>query len=163
MPTWLALSQGQYVTSIAASVGPYKLCKGTCGMQAKKRCCKAYGKASPLHITRRKLLTLACENCAKNTCSIDGTKCIVVMPACSMICSKYCGSWWPCGRAMTNCAPQLNGQKNSHTETSKLNGVFCKTRSSGVIPNCAWPHNKRFTTPVCAFMTPLGMPVEPEV
>ena len=42
------------------------------------------------------------------------------------------GSWWPPGRATTRRAPAISGQKNSQTETSKLNGVFCSTRSSGV-------------------------------
>ena len=31
-------------------------------------------------------------------------------------------------------APTISGQKNSHTETSKLNGVFCSTTSSPVSP-----------------------------
>ena len=34
--------------------------------------------------------------------------------------------------ATTNCAPTSNGQKNSQTDTSKLKGVFCRTRSASV-------------------------------
>ena len=37
------------------------------------------------------------------------------------------------GVAMTTAAPPaMSGQKNSHTDTSKLNGVFCSTASFGV-------------------------------
>jgi len=35
----------------------------------------------------------------------------------------------PRGAATTRHAPVISGQKNSHTDTSKLNGVFCSTRS----------------------------------
>jgi hypothetical protein len=31
------------------------------------------------------------------------------------------------GSAITSCAPVINGHQNSHTETSKLHGVFCAT------------------------------------
>ena len=33
------------------------------------------------------------------------------------------------GAATTSRAPVIKGQKNSHTDTSKLNGVFCNTLS----------------------------------
>jgi hypothetical protein len=32
---------------------------------------------------------------------------------------------------MTSRAPVISGQKNSHTETSKLNGVFCNRVAGG--------------------------------
>ncbi len=38
----------------------------------------------------------------------------------------------PVGAARTTAAPSRSAQKNSQTLTSKLDGVFCNTRSSGV-------------------------------
>ena len=49
---------------------------------------------------------------------------------------------WAQMRAAVN-----SGQKNSHTDTSKLNGVFCKTRSWGLRPYASCIHSKRLTTP----------------
>jgi len=64
---------------------------------------------------------------------------------------------------MTMAAPLISGQKNSHTETSKLAGVFCSTRSSAPRPYRACIHSSRLTTLAWLMSTPLGRPVVPEV
>ncbi len=64
---------------------------------------------------------------------------------------------------MTSLAPVASGQKNSHTETSKLNGVFCSTASAGPIPKASCIQRIRFTTPACSFIAPFGRPVDPDV
>ena len=58
----------------------------------------------------------------------------------------------------------ISGQKNSQTETSKLNGVFCSTRSlraPGRRPACI--QSRRLTMPRWVLIAPFGRPVEPEV
>ena len=47
--------------------------------------------------------------------------------------------------------------------TSKLDGVFCSTRSSGVRPYSACIHSSRLTIARCGTTTPFGRPVEPDV
>ena len=60
-------------------------------------------------------------------------------------------------------APVINGQKNSHTDTSKLNGVFCRTRSLLSRRYASCIQQRRFTIPRCELIAPLGRPVEPDV
>ncbi|BDT89226.1 hypothetical protein FMUAM8_49900 [Nocardia cyriacigeorgica] len=100
---------------------------------------------------------------ATNTDSIDGTKCAVVMPCSAMIRARYTGSRCPSGLATTRRAPVCNGQKNSHTDTSKVDGVFCKTASSAAIGYSCCIHSSRLTMAPWLTATPLGRPVEPEV
>ncbi|MNF90387.1 hypothetical protein D3C84_729490 [compost metagenome] len=64
---------------------------------------------------------------------------------------------------MNSCAPTNSGQKNSHTDTSKLNGVFCSTTSALPSGYSCCIHSKRLTMAWCDTSTPLGRPVEPEV
>ena len=64
---------------------------------------------------------------------------------------------------MQMLAPTIRGQKNSHTDTSKLKGVFCNTRSSGDRRKVSCIHNNRLASPRCTLGTPLGLPVEPDV
>ncbi|MNI11734.1 hypothetical protein D3C73_648890 [compost metagenome] len=64
-----------------------------------------------------------------NACNIDGTKCRVLTRYCSIRLTSCAGSRWAPGSATASRAPVISGQKNSQTDTSKLNGVFCKTVS----------------------------------
>ncbi|NKA76381.1 hypothetical protein GO285_05367 [Ralstonia solanacearum] len=73
---------------MAASVGPYRLCSSECGKRARLRCCNACGKASPLHSMRRKPWQRPASTWSRNSCSIDGTKCNVVIPACSIVAAR---------------------------------------------------------------------------
>src|SRR5689334_8639486 len=98
-----------------------------------------------------------------NARSIEGTKWHTVTPARSMSSARYAGSLCPPGRASTSFAPVSSGQKNSHTLTSKLIGVFCSTTSCPVSPNACCIHASRFTIPRCALSAPFGRPVEPDV
>ncbi len=79
---------------------------------------------------RRREVQRAAFSSPTKACSIEGTKCKVVMPSSVISCTRRAGSRWSPGSAMTRRAPSISGQKNSHTETSKLNGVFCSTLSS---------------------------------
>ncbi len=60
---------------------------------------------------------------------MDGTKCAVVTPWRTMASASQAGSRCIPGAATTSPAPASSGQKNSHTDTSKLQGVFWITRS----------------------------------
>ncbi|GAA3291466.1 hypothetical protein GCM10020295_08390 [Streptomyces cinereospinus] len=74
---------GWYVTSTAASVGPYRLCSGT-PVSSRQRRAAAVGSASPLLNTWRREAAQAgspiTSSDRRNAASMDGTKCIVVMP-----------------------------------------------------------------------------------
>ncbi|SLH16594.1 Uncharacterised protein [Mycobacteroides abscessus subsp. abscessus] len=65
--------------------------------------------------------------------------------------------------ATTRRAPICKGQKNSHTDTSKVAGVFCNTASAAVRPYSACIHTRRLTIAAWLTATPFGRPVEPEV
>src|SRR5690606_3659230 len=60
-------------------------------------------------------------------------------------------------------APTARVPNSSHTDTSKVNGVFCSTTSSGPIPYSVVIHRIWLTTEAWATATPFGRPVEPEV
>ena len=98
-----------------------------------------------------------------NAASIDGTKCTVVTPRAAISPARYPGSRCPPGRASTSRAPASSGQNNSHTDTSKLTGVFCSTASRPPSPNTPCIHASRFTIPPCGTHTPFGRPVDPDV
>jgi hypothetical protein len=155
--------QAWCVTSTPASVGPYRSSSSTPGSRSKKRSRTSVSSASPLHTTRRTLPQRRVSPASRNAWSMEGTKCSVVTPSRSISSDRYCGSRCPSGFASTSRAPASSGQKNSHTETSKLNGVFCSTTSSAVSPYCRCPQRRRLTMPRWAFIAPLGCPVEPEV
>ena len=98
-----------------------------------------------------------------NACSIEGTKCSVVTPSATISRRRAAGSRCAPGGAMTRVAPVSSGQRNSQTETSKPNGVFCSTRSAGPSPYCACIQSSRLSSPAWLLPTPFGRPVEPEV
>ena len=98
-----------------------------------------------------------------NACSIDGTKCSVVTPCSPIAATSRAGSRCAPGRATTSRAPAISGQKNSHTDTSKLNGVFCSTTSSAAEPVGVLHPQQTVGRPAWVFLAPFGLPVEPEV
>ncbi|GAA2469626.1 hypothetical protein GCM10010198_15120 [Nocardia seriolae] len=100
---------------------------------------------------------------ATKTESMDGTKCAVVMPVSAITWARYTGSRCPSGLATTSRAPVCKGQKNSHTDTSKVAGVFWSTASFASIGYSCCIHSRRFTIAPCSTATPFGRPVEPEV
>ncbi len=151
------------VTSTAASVGPYKLCNAAPGTTSRSRAAVDAGNASPDANTFRSVVTFFAAGSATNTDNIDGTKCATVTPRSAITRTKYAGSRCPSGNATTNRAPTCNGQKNSHTDTSNVNGVFCRTTSDSVSPYSACIHTRRFTIAPCPTATPFGRPVEPDV
>ena len=62
----------------------------------------------------------------EGVCSIEGTKCTVVTRRSPVISLRL--RWIVAPSATPSpAAPLINGQKNSHTEHRKLNGVFCST------------------------------------
>src|SRR6478752_10805347 len=163
------------LTSTAHSVGPYRLCNPAPGTARYHAATRSGASASPLAITARKDAQrerLAADPLAADPLgssaptkarSIEGTKWHTVTPAFSMTSARYAGSLCPPGRASTSFAPVNSGQKNSHTLTSKLIGVFCSTTSCPVSPNACCIHASRFTIPRCALSAPFGRPVEPDV
>ncbi|NCL73150.1 hypothetical protein AIIKEEIJ_00585 [Rhodococcus sp. YH1] len=151
------------VTSTAASVGPYRLCTLTPGSTDRTRAATAAARASPDAKTYRNDEIPPTADSATNTASIDGTKCATVTDRARMTAARYPGSRWPSGAATTSRAPTCNGQKNSHTDTSNVNGVFCNTTSSAVSPYRPCIHTRRLTIAACETPTPFGRPVDPDV
>ncbi len=69
-----------------------------------------------------------------------------------------------CGSGTSSRAPASNGRNSSHTETSKLIGVLCSTRSVDVSGNSALHPRQAVDRRLDArSSTPLGRPVEPDV
>ncbi len=95
--------------------------------------------------------------------SIEGTKCMQLTPWRAMESSSASGSRCASGSAITRRAPTISGQKNSHTETSKLHGVFCRTTSCACKPYSCCIHSMRLMMASCDTSTPFGRPVVPEV
>ncbi|MNP14084.1 hypothetical protein D3C76_1063950 [compost metagenome] len=116
---------------MAASVGPYRLYRLACGRLRRVWRCSSIGSASPLQMMRVREVQAKASSAAMNAESIDGTKCSVVIACSTISAARRCGSRCSPGAAITRVAPFISGQKNSHTDTSKLNGVFCSTRSVG--------------------------------
>src|SRR6202044_979791 len=77
------------VTSIVASVGPYRLCSSAHGSRSlNDRTCLT-SSPSPLHNTFRMLPHSSSPSSCRNTSSIDGTKCNTVIPFPSISSLKY--------------------------------------------------------------------------
>ena len=133
---------------MAASVGPYRLCSSALS-RSRKRACRSRDSASPLQMTRRSdSHALACGSCRKylqhRRHEVHGGD-----PAHSGSAppGRRCPGGHP-GSATTRCAPASSGQKNSHTETSKLNGVFCSTTIvAGVSSILSCIQSSRLTMP----------------
>ena len=83
----LAGSHAHQVTSTAASVGPYRLWSPA-GSRSKNRSWSALGSASPLQMTLVRPVQSAARGSSRNSCSIDGTKWIVVIPRSTMTCAR---------------------------------------------------------------------------
>ncbi len=94
---------------------------------------------------------------------MDGTKCAVVTECRRTASAMALGSRCAPGAIRCRVAPVISGQKNSHTDTSKVNGVFCRTLSSAPRRYSSCIHSSRLTMPRCGTATPLGRPVEPDV
>jgi hypothetical protein len=153
-----------YVTSTAASVGPYRLCSGTKSPRTRPNArTVSRGRASPLQKTCRSPVQADAAGSARNTWSIDGTKWQTVTACSRMVRARYAGSLWPPGSATTSVAPSRSAQKNSHTDTSNPDGVFCSTRSPGESGYSCCIQRSRLSIAACDTTTPLGRPVEPEV
>src|SRR6185503_19478857 len=112
------LTHLHHVTSMDASVGPYRL-KSSAWLAAKKRSQSSNDSASPLQITRIRQAHTSTPGASRNADSIEGTKCTVVTLSVAIRRARYAGSRCPFGRATTSRAPTISGQKNSQTETSK--------------------------------------------
>jgi hypothetical protein len=92
-------SHGQWVTSTAASVGPYRLCSSTPGSASAKRRTSSGVSASPLHTTRRSPAHRSGSPASSQARSMEGTKCSVVIPSPSTSAVR------PAGRGAPPAAP----------------------------------------------------------
>src|SRR5260221_1252016 len=113
-------------------------------------------------MTSRNDVHCAAARAARNARSMEGTKWQTVTPF-DRARVRYEVSRCPPGNAISSVAPVMSGQNNSHTETSKLNGVFWSTTSleASLYSDCI--HSRRLTIPRCALTAPFGFPVEPDV
>lgn len=59
--------------------------------------------------------------------------------------------------------PVVSGDQNSHTDRSKVAGVFNRTVSCDPRRKVSRNHASWLTIAACEMVTPLGRPVEPEV
>src|SRR5690606_33424954 len=87
--------------------------------------------SSPLQKTRASFKPKA-DGSSRNMDSMDGTKCNVVISYVLIRLTSCTGSRCAPGGDTTSEPPLINARKNSQTDTSKLDGVFCRMRSSGV-------------------------------
>jgi len=88
----------------------------------------------------------------------DGTVLIRVMPALS---GSSCSD-----RILFTIQlvpPHDSGAKNSNTDRSKHIEVAASTHSSCAGLNTSWAHDRKAEVLLWAIITPLGLPVEPEV
>ncbi len=121
------------------------------------------GRASPLEIATRSDPARSTSATSRNAGTSDGTKCSMVTASSRTrrtiaVASRRAGSG-----VMTSRAPLISGNNCSHTETSKLNEVLCRTTSSGPTSYRSRIHNRRLTRPRWFTATPLGRPVDPDV
>lgn len=65
--------------------------------------------------------------------------------------------------ARTSAAPATRGQNVRVTETSKPNGLAWRQTSPGATPRSSFCARSRLQIPRWVFMTPLALPVEPDV
>ena len=114
------------VTSIAASVGPYRLDRRASGSRLEEALLQARRQllATANHVLQARALDRL-DAPLRNTCSIDGTKCSVVTPVSSINLAQVLRILVTVGAGHNQASPaRRNVQRNSHTDTSKLNGVF---------------------------------------
>ncbi|MCV9986327.1 hypothetical protein OIV52_31345, partial [Burkholderia pseudomallei] len=67
------------------------------------------------------------------------------------------------GASVASVAAGISGRQNAHSDTAKLDGVFCNTASRWSGAYVCWIHHSRCATPRGAFITPGGSPLEPDV
>ena len=123
---------GYQLTSTAASVGPYRLCSGAPVKRSHSRH-SSVGSASPLQNTRRSVrqqstlsgIQRGDKRRQHRRHEVGGGHAVVGEELLHRLRIAVRS-----GSAITSCAPAINGHQNSHTDTSKLHGVFCATTSS---------------------------------
>ena len=108
----------QWLTSTAASVGPYRLCSAE-SMRAWKRSRIWAGRASPLQNTAC-IRSPSLPGSSRKAASIDGTKCTTSTRSRRIRAASACGSLCTSGSATTSVPPHSIGRNSSHTETSKV-------------------------------------------
>src|SRR5215475_2611118 len=114
---------------------------------------------SPATIT---VLTGSSEAGSDNAASTAGgnTACVIAQRATLCVNASLAKISWD---GMCSDAPLHRAITTSNTHASKLKDANCKTRLLGVTPRLNACAATRLLRPPCATMTPLGIPVEPEV
>ncbi|GEM21853.1 hypothetical protein NS2_00920 [Nocardia seriolae NBRC 15557] len=144
------------------SVGPYRLCSSA-ELTLRKARTTSEVNASPAISSARNEDSCSAAAPLANTLSMDGTNEVMVTPSAAMTSARYCGSRCPSGVATTMRAPTASVPNSSHTDTSKVCGVFSSTTSSAERPYSEVIHAIWLTAAACGTATPFGRPVEPEV
>jgi hypothetical protein len=99
----------------------------------------------------------------ESPCSIEGTSWAIVTPLVSINRSSWRMSRVCSAVAIATAAPLTSGSHSSHPAASKLGDVLARTTSVPWMPVAALRDSNWLTTPACGTVTPLGLPVEPEV
>lgn len=134
----------------------------TPGSAAKISAVSARVRASPPEKTRRSEEQAPSSSVSTRAWSSVGTACRAVTRCSQMVVMIASGSRKMPGAPMTTRAPTA-GARISHWAASKLIGVFCRMDTSAsrcprLASHCIWETMLR-----CSIITPLGLPVLPEV
>ncbi len=143
------------------SVGPYRLTTSA-PVAARARAASPAGSASPPQKTRRSAVH-ADRSSSSSAPSSAGTNCATVIRPSASARASRAGSRCAPGSAITSVAPAASGAQSSHTEASKLNGVFWSTRSAAESGKARCIHPTWLASAAWGTATPRGVPVEPEV
>jgi hypothetical protein len=92
-----------------------------------------------------------------------GTTCTTVARPARIAATSSAGSRPAPGPPKATAAPDTSGAMISQPDASKVNGVFCSTRSPGASSRADTPHRTRLAMPSCSTTTPFGVPVDPDV
>ncbi|SAL00205.1 hypothetical protein AWB76_07835 [Caballeronia temeraria] len=94
---------------------------------------------------------------------VAGVACMKLMSCLSMSVCSASGSAASFRRASTTQAPVINGRYNSSPAISKAMVVTASSVSAALIAVISRIEQRKFSISRCSTITPLGLPVEPEV
>ncbi len=150
------------VALMVVSVGPYRLTRDTSGRAAHRSAASLRVRASPPEKSRVSEVHVSNSWVSRRAWNRVGTAWSAVTWCSRIMPMIACGSRKMPGTPITTRAPTA-GARISHWAASKLIGVFCRIETPG--PRCPQLASQRNweTTLRCSIITPLGLPVLPEV
>src|SRR5947209_8486434 len=95
--------------------------------------------------------------------SADGTEYQIVIAFSESHCTSSRGRRAMASSTSSTLAPDRKATYRSKTERSKWKGAWLESRSDGATRNSRAAHSTKASALRCEIVTPLGVPVEPEV